>query len=55
MSLFVGELAFADKALVAEAKLGILVASVLAALWGALWLHARLPRVTDGAQAASRS
>jgi NhaA family Na+:H+ antiporter len=44
MSLFVAELAFPDEALVAQAKLGILAASLLAAVWGWLWLNARLPR-----------
>jgi NhaA family Na+:H+ antiporter len=38
MSLFIGQLAFADVALVEEAKLGILLASLLAAVIGLTWL-----------------
>jgi len=44
MSLFVAELAFSDEVLVAQAKVGILAASLLAAVWGWLWLNARLPK-----------
>ena len=44
MSLFVSELAFTDPGLVAQAKVGILAASILAAAWGWLWLHLRLPK-----------
>ena len=39
MSLFIAELAFVDAALLAEAKLGILVASLLAGIGGALLLR----------------
>lgn len=39
MSLFIAELAFADKALAAQAKSAILVASVLAALLGLLFIR----------------
>lgn len=38
MSLFIGQLAFTDAILIEEAKLGILVASLLAATIGLLWL-----------------
>jgi Na+:H+ antiporter, NhaA family len=44
MSLFVTELAFNDPAILARAKIGILSASLLAALWGAVVLQWRLPR-----------
>ena len=49
MSLFVAELAFPDGALLGAAKVGILAASLVAAAWGALSLHRRLPRVPRGA------
>src|SRR5450631_169161 len=39
MSLFIAELAFNDRALVEEAKLGILVGSFLSAVIGLAWLH----------------
>jgi Na+:H+ antiporter, NhaA family len=45
MSLFVASLAFADEALLTMAKLGILAASLLAALFGA-FLLVRTPRMT---------
>jgi NhaA family Na+:H+ antiporter len=38
MSLFIGQLAFGDPILVEEAKLGVLLASLLAAIIGLLWL-----------------
>ncbi len=44
MSLFVAELAYADATLLAPAKVGILVASLAAAAWGAAMLHLHLPR-----------
>jgi NhaA family Na+:H+ antiporter len=44
MSLFISELAFTTPALVAEAKIGILAASVLAAIWGSIVLSLRLRR-----------
>ena len=44
MSLFISELAFETPALVAEAKVGILTASLLAALWGSIVLFLRLRR-----------
>lgn len=44
MSLFVTDLAFPAEGLAADAKLAILVASLVAALWGGGVLHMRLPR-----------
>jgi len=44
MSLFVSELAFASEAMIANAKLGILVASLVSAVTGYLLLHSVLPR-----------
>jgi NhaA family Na+:H+ antiporter len=46
MSLFISELAFASPVLVAEAKIGILAASVLAAIWGSGVLSRTLRRST---------
>jgi len=50
MSLFVSELAFDSEALIAEAKLGILVASSISAVVGFLVLHAALPRYNGSAK-----
>lgn len=44
MSLFISELAFTNPALVAESKIGILAASVLAAVWGSVVLSLSLGR-----------
>jgi NhaA family Na+:H+ antiporter len=44
MSMFVDQLAFSDPENVDRAKIGILMASVVAAAWGAVVLAARLPR-----------
>ena len=44
MSLFVSELAFKSEALIANAKVGILVASLISAVTGYFVLHAVLPR-----------
>ncbi len=44
MSIFVSELAFADPALVSEAKIAIFAASILAALGGYIILQITLPR-----------
>lgn len=44
MSLFVSELAFKDAELVSEAKVGILVASLIAGVWGYLVLTRSLPK-----------
>lgn len=43
MSLFVSELAFGDPELVGSAKIGILAASLIAGVWGALVLSRSLP------------
>lgn len=40
MSLFIAQLSFSDRALVEEAKLGILLGSAIAALIGLAWLYA---------------
>lgn len=47
MSLFFTELAFSDQALAANAKIGILTASVAAAAWGSIVLAARSRRASD--------
>ncbi len=44
MSLFIGDLAFASEALMTEAKIGVLAASLLAAAWGSAVLALTLPR-----------
>ena len=46
MALFVADLAFDDAALASEAKVGILAASLVAATWAAVVLHAALPAKT---------
>jgi NhaA family Na+:H+ antiporter len=43
MSLFVSELAFGPGALLDEAKLGVLLASLVSAVWGFVFLRTRLP------------
>jgi len=43
MSLFISDLAFTDEALIGLAKVGILCASLIAAIWGTLVLARRLP------------
>jgi len=53
MSLFVNELAFVSPLLRQQAKLGILVASVLAGTIGFLLLR-RSPPVTEGAEGNER-
>ncbi|TNF71601.1 MAG: Na+/H+ antiporter NhaA [Acidobacteria bacterium] len=47
MSLFVSELAFKDPELVSEAKVGILVASLIAGVWGYLVLARSLPQTGE--------
>lgn len=42
MSIFIAMLAFADPALIQQAKTAVLLASLIAALGGLLWLHAAL-------------
>ena len=44
MSIFIGELAFTTDAMIDQAKLGILIASVAAGVIGAITLHFVLPR-----------
>jgi Na+:H+ antiporter, NhaA family len=44
MSLFITDLAFDDERVVTEAKLAILAASLVAAVWGSVILHRHLPR-----------
>jgi len=44
MSLFVTELAYVDVTLLARAKVGVLTASLLAAVWGSVVLWTKLPR-----------
>jgi NhaA family Na+:H+ antiporter len=43
MALFVADLAFDDAALASQAKVGILAASLVAATWAGVVLHAALP------------
>jgi NhaA family Na+:H+ antiporter len=50
MSIFIGDLAFADESLIAEAKIAVLIASVLAGLLGAALLHLFLPRQPTAAE-----
>ena len=49
MSIFISELAWADQALIDQAKLGILLASVLAGIIGCVALHLTLPPRTHSA------
>ncbi len=52
MSLFIGQLAFTDAVLIEESKLGILLASLLAATIGLLWLwFSALPTNSTGIKA----
>ena len=44
MSIFIGELAFTDPAIISEAKIGIILASLAAGAWGAFLLNRFLPR-----------
>ena len=44
MAIFISELAYASETLINQAKVGVLIASALAALLGALVLHFSLPR-----------
>ncbi|MCU7960083.1 MAG: Na+/H+ antiporter NhaA [gamma proteobacterium symbiont of Bathyaustriella thionipta] len=43
MSIFIGELAFSDPELISEAKIGIILASLAAGIWGAFLLNRSLP------------
>jgi NhaA family Na+:H+ antiporter len=47
MSIFIAELAFVDEAIIDAAKIGVLIASLIAGLIGALVLRAALPRSAD--------
>ena len=47
MSIFVGELAFADPALVGTAKMGILLASLVSGILGYLVLNRGLPKANE--------
>jgi len=55
MSLFVTGLAFADPTAVADAKIGILAASIVAAAVGMGILHVVLPKKGEISGAADRS
>lgn len=46
MSLFISVLAFTDAATIDTAKIGILIASLASAIWGALVLHVQLKKAT---------
>jgi NhaA family Na+:H+ antiporter len=49
MSIFVSELAFTDAVNDAQAKIGVLIASLIAAVWGLVVLHVVLPRAPSRA------
>jgi NhaA family Na+:H+ antiporter len=51
MSLFVSDLAFEADSLIGQAKVGILVASLLAGAWGWLVLHRTLPKAAPAGMA----
>jgi NhaA family Na+:H+ antiporter len=55
MSMFVTQLAFSTPENLARAKVGILAASILAAVLGAIVLHVRLPRLRNAEQNAATS
>jgi NhaA family Na+:H+ antiporter len=55
MSLFIASLAFPDPAMLAQAKIGVLCASVIAALAGLAFLHRALPRARPAGVRASRA
>jgi NhaA family Na+:H+ antiporter len=48
MSIFIGDLAFTDPALVSEGKIAVLIASVTAGILGAFVLSRVLPRPGNG-------
>jgi NhaA family Na+:H+ antiporter len=54
MSLFIASLAFAEPALLAQAKMGVLAASVVASLAGLAFLSRELPRRPPKVAAAAR-
>jgi NhaA family Na+:H+ antiporter len=55
MSLFIASLAFADRALLSQAKIGVLAASLVASLAGLAVLSRALPRQQAALVAAARS
>jgi NhaA family Na+:H+ antiporter len=55
MSLFIASLAFPDPAMLNQAKMGVLCASVIAALAGLAFLHRALPRARTGGVRTSRA
>jgi Na+:H+ antiporter, NhaA family len=55
MSLFIASLAFPDAAMLAQAKMGVLCASVVAALAGLAFLHRALPRPRPASVRPSRA
>jgi NhaA family Na+:H+ antiporter len=55
MSLFIASLAFPDPAMLNQAKMGVLSASVIAALAGLAFLHRALPRARTGGVRTSRA
>ena len=46
MSIFIGELAFTDASIINEAKLGIVIGSIVSGVLGYLILHLTLPKAT---------
>ena len=54
MSLFIANLAFAEQALLAQAKIGVLAASVVASLAGLVFLSRALPQRQPRVAAAAR-
>jgi NhaA family Na+:H+ antiporter len=55
MSLFIANLAFTDAATLDQAKIGVLCASVVAALAGLAFLHRALPRTRSATLQTSRA
>lgn len=53
MSLFIADLAFADPVMLDSVKIGVLIASVIAAIAGLLFLHLSLGRAEEPRQAFS--
>ncbi len=49
MSIFISELAFVNELLIDQAKVGILIASLLAGVCGAITLHFTLPKTAEDA------
>jgi NhaA family Na+:H+ antiporter len=55
MSLFIANLAFTDAATLDQAKIGVLCASVVAALLGLVFLHRALPRAQPAGARTARA